>query len=270
MAKLEERIAKFPLRKSGPLSYREAGRGQALVCLHGIGSSSGGWLYQLEGLSERFRVIAWDAPGYEDSEMLKDEKPAAALYADALRGLVERLLLKDVIIVANSLGGLFAGAYARAHGERVRKMFLVSPTSGYGAADEAVRVEKREGRFKMLKELGPAGMAEKRSPLLFGKKVTPETLELARWSQSRIHPGGYRQAVWCLDSGRHLDDARHYAKPVLVVCGTEDTVTPPAGCEKVAAAYPKGEYRALPELGHVSHMEDAALINRAIAEFATA
>jgi pimeloyl-ACP methyl ester carboxylesterase len=262
---IEERIEKFPLRTSGPISYREAGRGQALLCLHGIGSDSAGWLNQLEGLSERFRVIAWDAPGYQRSEPLKDEKPTASQYAEALHGLVTRLLLKDVVIVANSLGGLFAGAYARAHGDRVRHMILISPTSGYGAAQEAVRTEKREGRFRMLAEIGPEGMAEQRSPTLFGKKMTPEALALARWNQRRIHPEGYRQAVWCLDSGRHVEDARHYAKRVLVVCGTEDTVTPEDGCKKVAAAYPRGEYRALPGLGHVSHIEDPALLNEIIA-----
>ena len=262
---VDERIEKFPLRTSGPISYREAGRGQTLLCLHGIGSDSAGWLNQLESLSDRFRVIAWDAPGYQRSQPLKDERPTAGQYAEALHGLVERLLLKDVIIAANSLGGLFAGAYARAHGDRVRRMVLISPTSGYGDASEAVRVEKREGRFKMLAEIGPEGMAEQRSPTLFGKKMTPEALALARWSQKRIHPAGFRQAVWCLDTGRHVEDARHYAKPVLVVCGTEDTVTPEAGCKKVAAAYPKGEYRALPGLGHVSHMEDPELLNGIIA-----
>jgi pimeloyl-ACP methyl ester carboxylesterase len=262
---IEERIEKFPLRTSGPISYREAGRGQALLCLHGIGSDSAGWLNQLEALSDRFRVIAWDAPGYQRSEPLKDERPDASQYAEALHGLVTRLLLKDIIIVANSLGGLFAAAYVRVHGDRVRQMILISPTSGYGGADEATRAEKREGRFKMLAEIGPEGMAEQRSPSLFGKKMTPEALALARWSQSRVHPAGFRQAVWCLDSGRHAEDARHYAKPVLVVCGTEDTVTPEAGCKKVAAAYPKGEYRALPGLGHISHVEDPALLNGIIA-----
>jgi pimeloyl-ACP methyl ester carboxylesterase len=236
--------------------------------LHGIGSSSAGWLYQLEALGKRFRVIAWDAPGYESSQPLKDPKPAAAMYAEALHGLIERLLLKDVILVANSLGGLFAGAYSRAHGDRVRKMFLISPTSGYASFEASERQERTSARLKMLDELGPQGMAEKRSPTLFGKKITAEGLELARWSQRRIHPAGYRQAIYCLDAGRHVDDAPHYRKPVLVVCGTEDTVTPEAGCKKVAAAYPKGEYRALPGLGHVSHMEDPALINELISGFA--
>ena len=139
IATLGERLAKFPPRTSGPISYRESGRGQALLLLHGIGACSAGWLYQLEELGRGFRLIAWDAPGYEDSIPLPAEKPQAADYARALHGLVERLLLKDIVIVANSLGGLFAGAYARAHGERVRSMVLISPSSGYGAAEEALR-----------------------------------------------------------------------------------------------------------------------------------
>ena len=173
-----------------------------------------------------------------------------------------------MVIVANSLGGLFAGAYARAHGDRVRKMFLVSPTSGYASFGPSEREEKTAGRLRMLDELGPEGMAEKRSPMLFGKKMTPEGLELARWSQRRIRPAGYRQAIWCLDTGRHVDDAPHFRKPVLVVCGSEDTVTPEAGCKQVAAAYPGGEYRSLPGLGHISHIEDPDLINRLISGFA--
>ena len=268
IATLDERLAKFPPRTSGPISYREAGRGQALLLLHGIGASSGGWLYQLEQLGQRFRLIAWDAPGYENSTPLPAQKPQAADYAQALHGLVERLLLKDIIIVANSLGGLFAGAYARAHGDRVRSMVLISPTSGYGAADEALRTERRDTRLKMLDELGPEGMAEKRSPTLFGKKVTPEALELTRWSQRRIHPAGYRQAIWCLDTGRHVEDARHFRKPVLVVCGSEDTVTPETGCKQVATAYPESQYRSLPGLGHVSHIEDPMLLNQIISDFA--
>jgi pimeloyl-ACP methyl ester carboxylesterase len=264
---IDDRIHAFPLKSSRGFSYREAGKGQALVLLHGIGSSSAGWVYQLEELGKRFRVIAWNAPGYEESEPLKDERPTARHYAEALHGLIDRLLLKDVVIVANSLGGLFAGAYARAHGERVRSMFLISPTIGYAALGEPLRTEKREGRLKMIEELGPEGLAEKRSPALFGSKMTPEALELARWTQRRVRPAGYRQAIYCLDEGNHLQDARHFRKPVLVVCGSEDTVTPEAGCKQVAQAYPQGQYRSLPGLGHVSYMEDPQILNPMIEHF---
>jgi len=66
---LEERIARFAPRQSKGISYREAGAGPALVLLHGIGSSSASWLFQLESLAG-YRLIAWDAPGYGGSAFL--------------------------------------------------------------------------------------------------------------------------------------------------------------------------------------------------------
>ena len=258
---LDERIAKFAPRKSGGISYRETGADQALVLLHGIGSSSASWLNQLETL-KGYRLIAWDAPGYGDSEFLKNNEPKAADYAEALHGFLDRLLLKDVVIVGNSLGCLMAGAYAAAHPERVRSMILFSPAAG-NAGDES----KQRERLKQFEELGAEGLAEKRSPTLVGKASPREAVELMRWTQRRIRAQGYRQAVHCLTHGRLAEDARKFPKKVLVACGSEDIVTPEAGCKAVAAAYPRAEYRSLPGIGHVPHMEAPETVNELIRRF---
>jgi pimeloyl-ACP methyl ester carboxylesterase len=260
---LDERIARFAPRKSGGISYRETGAGQALVFLHGIGSGSASFLNQLEAL-ERYRLIAWDAPGYGESEFLQGDKPLAADYAGALHAFLDRLLLKDVVLVGNSLGCLMAGAYAAAHPERVRSMVLLDPAAGH-AGDEA----KQRERLEQFEKLGPEGLAEKRSPTLVGRNSPPEAVELMRWTQRRLRPQGYRQAVHCLTHGRLAEDARKFAKKVLVACGTEDTVTPEASCKAVAAAFPRCEYRSLPGLGHVPHIEAPGTVNALLREFAS-
>lgn len=259
---IDNRIKNFELKKSKNISYRESGKGRALVLLHGIGSSSASWLFQLEGL-KGYRLIAWDAPGYGESDFLNKQEPEAGDYADALRMFIDSLLLKDVVLVANSLGGLMAGAYARRHPDRVRAMLLISPAGGYGGDKTVLHL-----RLKQLEELGPEGMAEKRSPTLVGPAAPAIALEVVRWSQRRIRPAGYRQAAYCLANGRLVEDGRFFNKPVLVVCGTEDTITPEAGCKAVARAFPKGQYRSLPALGHVAHIEDPAKLNAMIADFA--
>jgi len=258
---IDERIAKFAPRKSGGVSYRETGAGRALVFLHGIGSSSASWLNQLETL-KGYRLIAWDAPGYGGSDLLKTEKPKAADYAGALHAFLDRLLLKDVVIVGNSLGCLMAGAYAAAHPERIRSMILFDPAAGY-AGDES----KQSERLKQFEELGPEGLAEKRSPTIVGKNAPREAIELMAWTQRRIRPPGYRQAIHCLTHGNLALDARKFQKKVLVACGSEDTVTPEASCKAVAAAFPRCEYRSLLGLGHVPHIEAPALINDLIRGF---
>ena len=236
---LEERIARFAPRQSKGISYRETGAGPALVLLHGIGSSSGSWLLQFESL-DGYRLIAWDAPGYGASAFLPAAEPQAADYAKALHEFLERLLLKDVVLVGNSLGCMMAGAYAAAHPERVRSM-------------------------RQLDELGPEGLAERRSPTLVGKGAPPIALELVRWSQRRVRPPGYRQAVHCLAQGRLAADARRYGKKVLVACGTEDVITPEAGCKAIARAFPRSEYRSLPGIGHAPHVEAPETVNGMIA-----
>jgi len=45
------------------IAYREAGQGPALVLFHGFLCDSRCWRCQVTGLSDRFRVVAWDAPG---------------------------------------------------------------------------------------------------------------------------------------------------------------------------------------------------------------
>src|SRR3954463_6156670 len=216
---IDERISRFRLWKSKGISYRETGAGPALVCLHGIGSGSASWLNQFETL-KGYRLIAWDAPGYGESEFLKGEKPLAADYAQALHQFLERLLLKDVVLVGNSLGCLMAGAYAAAHPERVRSLLLLGPAGGYG--DLADREAKLAERLRQLDELGPEGLAEQRSPPLVAKGSPPLALELGRWSQRRVRPQGYRQAVYCLAQGQLVANAKRYGKKVFVACGAED------------------------------------------------
>ena len=263
---LDERIARFAPRKSKTISYRETGAGQALMLLHGIGSSSASWLHQLETL-EGYRLIAWDAPGYGESDFLAPREPKPADYAQALHEFIERLLLKDVMLVGNSLGCLMATAYAAAHPERVRAMVLLGPAGGYGLLPPEERERRRRERLQQLEDLGPEGMAEKRSPTLVAAGSPPIALELVRWSQRRIRPGGYRQAVHCLAQGRLAEDARRYGKRVLVACGTEDVITPQAGCKAIAGAFPRGEYRSLAGIGHAPHVEAPERINDLIRAF---
>jgi pimeloyl-ACP methyl ester carboxylesterase len=255
---LDERIARFAPRKSKTVSYRETGAGPALVLLHGIGSGSAGWLFQFETL-KGYRLIAWDAPGYGESENLPMEKPKPADYAQALHEFLDRLILKDVMLVASSLGCLMAGAYAAARPERVRGLILLGPAGGY--AGDAARTEERLRQFD---DLGAEGLAEKRAPTVVAKDSPPIALELSRWTQRRVSRDAYRRAVYCLGQGNLALDARKFQKKVLVACGTEDRITPEAGCKSIAGAYPRGEYLSLAGLGHVPHIEAPERVNEII------
>lgn len=262
---LEDRIAAFPSQSivvdGKRLAFREAGRGPVLALLHGIGSGSASWLFQLEALAARYRLIAWDAPGYGASDAFSLDKPVPEDYARALSVLLGALQVKSFALVAQSLGCLVAASYARMFAPD--KLLLISPAGGY-AGDHS----KVAGRLRQLDELGPDGLAEQRAAGMLSPDAPAVALELVRWNYRRIRPDGYRQAAHCLASGDIRRDAAHFSGAVLVACGSADTVTPEAGCRDIARAFPHAQYRSLPGVGHASQAEGPQLVNRLIQEFA--
>ena len=94
--------------------YMEAGRVDLppVLLLHGIGANSLNWRYQLAGLADRFRLIAWNAPGYLLSDNLRAETPSCRDYADALDDLLSALGIGGFDIVANSFGTRVAQCFA--------------------------------------------------------------------------------------------------------------------------------------------------------------
>jgi pimeloyl-ACP methyl ester carboxylesterase len=265
-------VAAHPLHRRrtvrGTVSYREAGAGPALVLLHGIGNQSGSWVRQLEALAPRFRLIAWDAPGYGDSDPLATEWPTAAEYAASARALLDALGLARAVLVASSLGALVAGAFAAESPERVAGLVLLNPAGGYGLAEPKERQEKLDARLARLAELGPEGMAQSLPAGMLTQTASAEARALAAWGTARIHPAGYTQAARMLARGRLVEDAARYPGPVLVVAGAEDGITPPAGCERIARAFPHGEYRVLAGAAHLSYLDAPVVVSGIIGEFA--
>ena len=199
---------------------------------------SAGWLLQLETL-KGYRLIAWDAPGYGESEFLPLAEPRPADYAQALHEFLDRLLLKDVVLVANSLGCLMASAYAAARPERVRSMVLLGPAAGYGG-DEAKTATGWALRGARPRRPRRAAVADAGGD----RDSPPDAVKLVA-GRSGASSSELRRAVHCLTPGRlrrrRTNSRRRFSSPTAA----EDTVTPEASCKAVAAAFPRCRHRSL-------------------------
>jgi pimeloyl-ACP methyl ester carboxylesterase len=123
----------------GAFSYLEAGSGPPLVLLHGIGSAAASFRYQLKALSARFRVVAWDAPGYGASTPLAIEHPDTSDYTAALDAWLGALAVDRCHLVGQSLGTLIAARFAAEQPRRVLSLTLASIARGHG------RLPRRSG-----------------------------------------------------------------------------------------------------------------------------
>jgi len=114
-------------------SYMEAGQSKLspVLLLHGIGANSLHWRYQLAGLASRFRLIAWNAPGYMLSDNLRAETPSGRDYSDALDDFLKALGVAGFNIVANSFGTRIAQSFAYHYPGRIDRAIF---TPGYAFA----------------------------------------------------------------------------------------------------------------------------------------
>ena len=251
------------------ISYREAGAGEALVLLHGIGSAARAFEDQLAGLSTSLRVIAWDAPGYGGSTALPMEAPVAADYAAALAGLLDELKIGRCHLLGHSLGALMAASFAADRPQRILSLTLASIAGGHAKLPAAERERQLAQRVGDVATLGAREMAEKRGPRLLGPDATPVMIRRVVDTMAAIKPDGYAQAARMLASGDvKADIARLPADmPMQIVYGDADVITPPARNIEIAAVRPQVPVHVIAGAGHALYLEKPAQFNDIVSRF---
>lgn len=233
--------------------------GPTLVLLHGIGSDAAAFRPVLDHLPVHWRIIAWNAPGYGRSRELAAEWPAAADYADALRGFLDSLRLDRVFLAGHSLGCLMGAAFAAAHRDRVSRLLLSSPALGHGVPRGAGLSPAAQTRIDDLAALGAEAFAAARAArLVYQPEKNPQVVEGVRRAMAGVRHGGYRQAAGMLATGRLLDDAERLQVKTDVIVGSQDVVTPPEAARRAHAALRpqwRGALTIIPDAGHAVYQQ---------------
>jgi pimeloyl-ACP methyl ester carboxylesterase len=252
------------------LSFFDAGKGPTLGLLHGIGSSGESFESLIDLLAGKYRIVAWNAPGYGTSEPLANKTPSSSEYAEVAAGLLGEVAPGPFFLLGHSLGAIVAGRLAVTHPARVRKLVLANAAGGYGGAPAEVRAKRLQERISHMDDLGPAKLAETRSRALLGPDASDAAVEKVKVVQRKLNPDAYKQAAYMLAHGDLLGDAARITVPTLVMCGSADQVTPEAGNRKIADAIKGARYRSLPNLGHISYVEDPEMFASVLTDFLAA
>jgi pimeloyl-ACP methyl ester carboxylesterase len=116
---------------AGGLSTIEAGTGEPVLLLHGLGATKASFLPTLDALAPGYRAIGVDLPGFGDSD-----KPLFGAYdppyfAQAMTALLDALELDSAHVVGNSMGGRVALELGLAHPDRVKRLVLLAPSMSW-------------------------------------------------------------------------------------------------------------------------------------------
>lgn len=107
------------------LHYLSAGKGPALILLHGYAETSRMWRPIIPKLAERFRVIAPDLPGIGDSDIPQGAKVDMTWAAARIHDLVRSLGVQSAEVVGHDIGLMVAYAYAAQYPSEVTKLVLM-------------------------------------------------------------------------------------------------------------------------------------------------
>lgn len=253
-------------------SYMEAGPTGAppLLLLHGVGANAMHWRFQFAGLSDRFRVVAWNAPGYILSDNLAAESPEGRDYADAAMDFMDAAGIGRCDVLANSFGSRIAQCVAWFHPGRIQRMVLTGTAIGQRAMAPDAKAALLSARQAQVAG-GGYGFGE-RVAALIGPATPPETIALIQHVLRATNPEGFMRAVRFLASGTYTPDfATRLDLPLLLIQGDADRVTPMAANASVLVqAAPHARLEILTGVGHLPEVERPEMVNAMVRTFLSA
>ena len=237
-----------------------------LLCLHGIGGDDASFQPQLDGLSDQYRVISWNMPGYGQSENLTDY--TFEHLAGVLHRLVTELNLNQVTLVGQSIGGMIAQEYAHHYPESLSSLVLVATTAAFGGRDDSFKQEFLAARLKPLDQgMTMAQLAKEAMPHITGSAAPVSAIQAAIDSMSKVNEATYRQVLKCLVTFNRRAELSDISCPVCLIAGSEDTNAPAPTMQKMASKIDGAEYHELVGAGHLVNLEMPHETNQIVSRF---
>jgi pimeloyl-ACP methyl ester carboxylesterase len=113
---------------AGALSVLEAGVGDPVIMLHGLGATKASFLPTVAALAPGRRAVAVDLPGFGDSDKPLLGAYDAAFFARAVTALLDALGIERAHVIGNSMGGRVALELGLRAPERVGRLVLLAPS----------------------------------------------------------------------------------------------------------------------------------------------
>lgn len=247
-------------------AWREEGDGELVVFLHGLGGSRVAWDAQLAALGSRWRVAAWDMPGYGAAAPLPDEPLTFRALAAAAAQWISALGADRAHVVGTSMGGMVAQYLAAWHPERVRSLTLLASSPKFGM-DGTTAESWRAARLVPL-EAGwePAEFAERVLRGIAGPNITYAAYESQRAAMSRVTGAALRRSIDCLVTHDTTALLHTITAPTLVMVGEFDRETPPEYSQHLVDHLPNARLMVVPAAGHLLNAEAPEHVNRLLAE----
>lgn len=226
-----------------------------LVFVHGAAGTHLNWPPELRRFPGK-EVYSVDLPGHGKSGGHAEQTLEA--YADRVAEWMGALQLFRAFVVGHSMGGGIAMELSIRHPHRTAGIGLVSTGPRLPVPANLLTYSKNPATFSSALEI----LRE----LSFGSQAAPRLVELAMQRLSEVRPSVLQndfQACMQFDITERLEKIRC---PAVVICGSEDRLTPLRNSQFLVNRIKKAELRLVPGAGHMVMLENPPQVAAILAD----
>jgi pimeloyl-ACP methyl ester carboxylesterase len=224
------------------------------------------WRRQLEGLSDEFTVVVWDAPGTGGSS---DPPETFRLpdYAGCVAAFIDALSLERPHVLGLSFGGGLALELYRQAPRLPRSLVLASAYAGWAGSLPADVVAERLETVLRWAELPPEQLARAWIPSLLTEAAPADMVEEVVEIMSDFRPAGVRVMARSFAEADLRDVLPRVDVPTLLLYGDADKRSPLQVAEELHAQIPGSTLVVMSGVGHLSNVEAADRFNTEVRNF---
>lgn len=244
------------------------GHGPDVLLIAGLGDPAEAWQSQLDGLSDRYRVTAFDNRGAGRTPLPEGPLSVASMAADTAE-LLRVLHVVRAHVVGFSGGSAIAQELALRHPAAVHSLVLVST---WARADPYVTSMTRFWHWLVTEAPDERALLEAFFLWIYSprahadgtvQRIIDETLAFS-------HPqsaGAFQHQLEAFMQHDTLDRLPGITTPTLVLAGERDIATPPRLGRIVADAIPGARFEVLPREAHQPFQESPRAFNARVDAF---
>lgn len=244
-------------------AYFEAGRGETLVLIHGVGMRLDAWAPQIEVFTKTHRVIAVDMPGHGGSAKLPTGSTIKEFVAWFGRFL-DDMEIERTNLAGHSMGAMISGGVVATFPERISRIAYLNGVHRRGP-------QAKESVLARAAAIPVSGV-DKDGPLQrwFGDDPNSRhALQLTREWLDRVDPEGYAVAYSAFAGGDEVyaDCWSAVTCPAMFLTGSGDPNSTPEMAKTMAAMAAKGWARIIEGHRHMVNLTAPDQVNVLMAEW---
>ncbi len=262
-AKYATAPSQFVLIDGLRVHFRDTGKrsSQAVVLLHGFGSSLQTWDDWAPELEKDFRVVRLDLAGFGLTGASLDHDYTDQADVQRLVNFLDKLGVQRLILVGHSMGGRIAWNFASAFPNRVQKLILLAP-DGFPSPGQALGARPYDAGpvAHLIKYFMPKFLVKKSlEPAFFEPNKIKEEL-LDRYYDLLRAPTVRQAILERMEQTINSDPVPKLIKitaPTLLLWGEGDKMIPSSNSSDYKKSIPNSEVIILPNASHLLQEENS-------------